>query len=76
MNYLKQTKDFKTVFIDELDGSIDSENRIGFLKLLTQGNALNDRQFTLLISHSEEVKGYVEQSINLIDNQILINANN
>lgn len=73
MSYLRKQREYKTVFIDELDGSIDSENRIGFLKLLEQGNELNNRDFTFLISHSEEVKGHLEQSIELKDGTINLN---
>lgn len=73
MSYLKKTKDFKTVFIDELDGSIDSEARIGFIRLLEEGNRLNERQFTFLITHSEEVKSYLEKNIIFQNNNLTIN---
>jgi len=72
MCYLRQTHDFKTVFVDELDGSIDSESRVGFMKLLEDGAELNQRYHTFLISHSEEVKSYVEQKIIFKDGEIIV----
>jgi DNA repair exonuclease SbcCD ATPase subunit len=72
MCYLRQTHDFKTVFVDELDGSIDSESRVGFMKLLEDGAELNQRYHTFLISHSEEVKSYVEQKIIFENGEIII----
>jgi DNA repair exonuclease SbcCD ATPase subunit len=71
MCYLRSSKEFKTVFIDELDGSIDTDNIIGFIKLLEEGNKLNERQFTFLISHNEEVKSYLEKSIILKGDSII-----
>lgn len=73
MCYLRSSKEFKTVFIDELDGSIDTDNIIGFIKLLEEGNKLNERQFTFLISHNEEVKAYLEKSIVLKGDSLIIN---
>lgn len=73
MCYLRQQKDFKTVFVDELDGSIDEENKIGFIKLLQEGNKLNNRQFTFLISHSGDIKGYLEKSITFKNNNLILN---
>jgi len=73
MCYLRQSKDFKTVFIDELDGSIDTDNIIGFIKLLEEGNKLNERQFTFLISHNEEVKSYLEKSITFKPENLILN---
>ena len=72
MAYLKQNKEYETVFLDELDGRIDSESRVGFLKLLEQGNEMNGREHVYLISHSEEVKSYCDQSITLKDGELII----
>lgn len=72
MSYLRKEKEYKTVFLDELDGSLDSSARIGFIKLLEEGNQLNNRDYTLLITHSEEVKGHLEQYISLENGQIKI----
>lgn len=70
MSFLRKNSNYKTVFIDELDGSIDSENRIGFLKLLEEGNKLTNRDRTFLISHSEEIKTHIQQIIEFNSNQI------
>ena len=70
MSFLRKNSNYKTVFIDELDGSIDSENRIGFLKLLEEGNKLTNRDRTFLISHSEEIKTHIQQIIEFNNNQI------
>lgn len=72
MSYLRQDNDFKTVFLDELDGSLDAEARIGFVKLLEQGNELNGRDFTILITHSDGVKAHLEQYISLEEGEIKI----
>lgn len=72
MCYLRQTHDFKTVFVDELCGSIDSESRIGFIKLLEEGAELNLRNYTFIISHSQEVQSYIEQKIILSGDELII----
>ena len=72
MSYLRQDNDYQTVFLDELDGSLDAEARIGFVKLLEQGNELNGRDFTILITHSDGVKAHLEQYISLEEGEIKI----
>lgn len=74
MCYLRQNHDMKTVYVDELDGSIDSMSRVGFIKLLEQGAELNQRHHTFLISHSEEVKSFVEQKIIFEEGEIKVNG--
>lgn len=56
---------FKTRFMDESDGSLDSNMRVSYLKMinstLLEGNATK----TILISHSQEIKEIAEQFITL-----------
>lgn len=73
MSYIKQNKEFKTCFVDESDGELDADARIAFVKLLKEGNKLNDREKTFVISHSENVQGYIQQSIILQDDKLILN---
>lgn len=72
MENLRSDNLIKTNCLDELDSSIDQENRVNFCKLLEQGNKLNDRHHTILITHSGEVKSYLTQFIELTDNELKI----
>ena len=65
MNYIREEKDFKTGFIDEIDGAIDPESRKDFFKMLKRCHKINNRYHTFLISHSTEIINEVYQRIEL-----------
>lgn len=63
LTFIKQTHDYKTVCLDEMDGSIDEPQRINYIKLLEEGHKLNNRHFTFLISHTSELLPYIRQKV-------------
>lgn len=56
---------FKTRFMDETDGSLDSEERSKYLKMINTVNSLGNSNKTILITHSQEIKDVLEQMIEL-----------
>lgn len=72
MNYLKQDKTLKSLMVDELDGSLDVNARVDYLKLLEEGHALNGRTYTFLISHMTEIQDRMMQQIHLHENSITL----
>lgn len=56
---------FKTRFIDESDGALDSEARIKYLKMLESAHASCGANLTLMVTHSQEIKDIVSQRIDL-----------
>ena len=56
---------FKTRFMDETDGSLDSEERSKYLKMINTVNSLGNTNKTILITHSQEIKDALEQMIEL-----------
>ena len=56
---------FKTRFMDETDGSLDSEERSKYLKMINTVNSLGNTNKTILITHSQEIKDVLEQMIEL-----------
>lgn len=72
MLYLNEGRDYKIIMLNESDGSIDTKARIGFIKLLEQANELNNRDYTFLVTHSDEIKAYVQQRIELENGEINI----
>lgn len=65
MSYIRQTKNFRTGFIDEIDGAMDTESRGDFLAMIRKAHKLNYRHHTVLISHSSEVINEIVQRIEL-----------
>lgn len=63
MNYVREEKLYKSFFIDEIDGSINRDSRTDFLKMLKRSHKLNNRHFTFLISHSQEIISQTYQQI-------------
>lgn len=58
---------FKTRFIDETDGSLDSEARLKYLKMLESAHASCGANLTLMVTHSQEIKDIVQQKLNLLN---------
>lgn len=56
---------FRTRFLDEADGSLDSEARMKYLKMIRAAHDEGDVYQTILITHSQEVKDIVENKIEL-----------
>lgn len=56
---------FRTRFLDEADGSLDSEARMRYLKMIRAAHDEGDVYQTILITHSQEVKDIVENKIEL-----------
>lgn len=56
---------FKTRFIDESDGALDSEARIRYLKMLESAHDSCGATLTLMVTHSQEIKDIVSQKLEL-----------
>lgn len=56
---------FKTRFLDETDGSLDSDARLKYLKMIESAHDLCNATQTILITHSKEIKDLVIQKIEL-----------
>lgn len=56
---------FKTRFLDEADGSLDSEARLRYVKMIKAAHKACNARLTLLITHSQEIKDILEQKIEL-----------
>lgn len=56
---------FKTRFIDELDGSLDSLARGRYLSMIESSHKYSDSTLTVLITHSQEIKDVVDSKIEL-----------
>lgn len=54
---------FKVRLIDESDGSLDGALRPKYLDMVTAAHRLANARLTLLISHSQEIKGIAQQTI-------------
>lgn len=52
---------FRIVFTDESDGSLDSELRQKYLQMLEYAQTLVNARLNVLITHSQEIKDVVEQ---------------
>lgn len=62
---------FKTRFLDESDGELDSESRPFFVKMIETAHKMCNATLTILITHSVEVKDLIGQKIELKSNQEL-----
>lgn len=69
MSYIRENKNFRTGFIDEIDGAMDIDSRGDFLAMVRKAHKLNYRYHTLLISHSSEVINEITQRIELFPNE-------
>lgn len=56
---------FKTRFLDESDGSLDSETRVQYLKMIEAAHNQCKAVQTILITHSQELKELIDQKIEL-----------
>ena len=56
---------FKTRFLDESDGSLDSDARIKYVQMIKAAHKACNARLTLLITHSQEIKDILEQKIEL-----------
>lgn len=56
---------FKTRFIDELDGSLDSLARGRYLSMIESSHQYSGSTLTVLITHSQEIKDVVDSKIEL-----------
>lgn len=54
---------FRTRFLDEADGALDSESRVKYLKMIELAHTMCNATQTILITHSPEIKEIVEQRI-------------
>ncbi len=56
---------FKTRFLDETDGSLDTQSRSKYLKMIESAHAACGATLTVIITHSQEIKDIVSQKIEL-----------
>lgn len=56
---------FRVRFIDESDGSLDSEARLKYVNMINSAHRNGNSRLTLLVTHSQEVKDIVTQTIQL-----------
>ena len=56
---------FAVRFIDESDGALDSEARLKYLSMINSVHKSGNSKKTILITHSQELKDIVQQSIQL-----------
>lgn len=56
---------FKTRFLDESDGALDSDARVKYLKMIEMAHKLCNATQTILITHSQEIKDLFDQKIEL-----------
>lgn len=56
---------FRTRFIDESDGSLDSGLRPKYLQMVTAAHKNADARITMLITHSQEIKDIAQQVIEI-----------
>ncbi len=53
-----------TKFLDEADGTLDSAARLKYLKMIETSHKESNAIYTILITHSQELKDIIEQQIN------------
>ena len=56
---------FKTRFLDESDGTLDSDARIKYLNMIESAHRACNANLTILVTHSMEIKEIVDQKIEL-----------
>lgn len=56
---------FKTRFSDESDGTLDSESRVKYLRMIEMAHKECNASLTVLITHSQEIKDIAEQRLEL-----------
>ena len=52
-------------FADESDGALDSEARLKYVSMLNSTHASGNARLTVLVTHSQEIKDVVPQTIQL-----------
>ena len=56
---------FKVRFVDESDGALDTEMRLKYLNMIKSAHKLGSSRLTVMITHSQELKDIIQQSISL-----------
>ena len=56
---------FKVRFVDESDGALDSEMRLKYVSMIESAHKAGNARLTVMITHSQEVKDIVGQTISL-----------
>lgn len=56
---------FKVRFVDESDGALDSESRSKYVNMINAAHHSGQARLTLMVTHSQEVKDIVSQTIQL-----------
>lgn len=56
---------FRVRFVDESDGGLDSEHRLHYLKMIQSAHKAGDARLTVMITHSQEIKDIIQQTIQL-----------
>lgn len=56
---------FKVRFVDESDGGLDNEHRLQYLKMIESAHRAGNARLTVMITHSQEIKDIVQQTIQL-----------
>lgn len=57
---------FKTRFLDEADGALDTEARAKYLRMIEVAHRMCNATQTILITHSQEIKEIVDQKIEFL----------
>lgn len=57
---------FKTRFLDESDGTLDSGARMKYLAMIETAHRACNANLTILVTHSQEIKEIVDQKIEII----------
>ena len=56
---------FKVRFVDESDGGLDGDVRLQYFKMIESAHKAGNARLTVLITHSQEIKDIVQQTIQL-----------
>lgn len=56
---------FKVRFVDESDGGLDGEKRLQYLQMIQSAHNSGNSRLTIMITHSQEIKDIVNQTIQL-----------
>ncbi|HEC62121.1 MAG TPA: hypothetical protein ENI27_07695 [bacterium] len=66
----KSGKDFKTIFVDEIDGQLSSKIRNDFAEMNRQALREGEFETMMLVSHSHEVIDAADRIINFSENGV------
>lgn len=62
---------FKTRFLDESDGALDSVARAKYIRMIEAAHKACNSRLTVLITHSQELKDIIEQKLELIPRKLV-----